>query len=116
MIMIYGIKNCDTMKKAFRWLEARNIPYRFHDYKKEGIDRACLEKWLDRFDMEELINRRGTTWKKLSDAEKESISDREGALKLIMANLSLIKRPLVETDKESFLGFDEKKWAQVLLE
>ncbi len=104
MVTIYGIKNCDTMKKARTWLEDHRIAYRFHDYKAEGIDRARLEAWTDAQGWETVLNRAGTTFRKLSDAEKSDL-DAKKAINLMLAHPSLIKRPVLETDGGMAVGF-----------
>lgn len=109
MITIYGIKNCDTMQKVMKWLNEKNVAYVFHNYKEEGIDEATLEHWLRHFATDKLINTRGTTYRALSDSEKASISDKETAIKLMMHNTSLIKRPVWDFgDGRFFLGWDER--------
>ena len=104
-VTIYGIPNCDTMKKARVWLEGHGVNYAFHDYKKDGIDTAHLEGWCKEVGWETLLNRAGTTFRKLSDAEKEGIDQRK-AVALMLAQPSLIKRPVLETGKGKLLvGF-----------
>lgn len=110
MTTIYGIKNCDTMKKARTWLEAHGIAHRFHDYKVEGIDRAHLEGWADETGWETLLNRAGTTFRKLSDADKADLS-RDKAIDLMLAQPSLIKRPVLETDGGVTVGFKPEIYA-----
>jgi Spx/MgsR family transcriptional regulator len=97
VVTIYGIKNCDTMKKARTWLEANGIAYRFHDYKAEGIERAHLEAWADASGWETILNRAGTTFRKLDEAERADL-DRDKAIRLMLAQPSLIKRPVLETE------------------
>jgi arsenate reductase len=109
-MIIYGIKNCDTMKKAFTWLEDNGVAYTFHDYKEKGISRHKIEEWMKHKNLDELINMKGTTYKGLTDAEKKSTSNPEKAIELMMANTSMIKRPLVEKGKEIILGFNEDFW------
>ena len=94
-ITIYGIKNCDTMKKARAWLDGHGVAYAFHDYKTAGIDRPHLEAWADQVGWETLLNRSGTTWRKLQDTEKEGI-DKARALALMMKQPSVIKRPVLD--------------------
>ena len=108
-IEIYGIPNCDTVKKARAWLDARGIAYVFHDYKKEGADPAKLAAWSDAAGWEALLNRRGTTFRALSDADKAHI-DRAKATQLMQAHPSLIKRPVVEYDGGILVGFDQGAW------
>lgn len=110
MHKIYGIKNCDTMKKAMKWLDENSIAFDFHDYKKIGVDADTLEKWLESKPWEELINRRGTTWRKLPDESKTDI-DSEKAIKLMMENTSLIKRPVLLVGKDLYLGFKAENYA-----
>ncbi|QRM27206.1 ArsC family reductase [Microvirga sp. VF16] len=101
---LYGIKNCDTMKKARAWLDAKGVPYAFHDYKVEGIDRARLETWVRSVGWETLLNRAGTTFRKLPDAEKEGIDERK-ALALMLDQPSLIKRPVLDLGGRLVVGF-----------
>ena len=113
MIEFYGIPNCDTVKKARTWLEARGIGYAFHDYKKEGADPARLSGWSDAAGWETLLNRRGTTYRALSEADKAGI-DRAKAIRLMQANPSLIKRPVVEHNGGLLVGFDPAEWEAAL--
>jgi Spx/MgsR family transcriptional regulator len=101
---LYGIRNCDTMKKAWTWLDQKGVPYDFHDYKKQGIDRAHLEAWAGRVGWEKLLNRAGTTFKKLPDADKQGI-DEGKAIDLMLAQPSMIKRPVLEADGRLLVGF-----------
>ena len=110
-IRLYGIPNCDTVKKARAWLDARGIGYVFHDYKKEGADPARLAAWSDAAGWETLLNRRGTTFRALRDADKADI-DRAKALRLMQAHPSLIKRPVVEYDGGVLVGFDPEAWGR----
>ncbi len=103
-ISIYGIKNCDTMKKAFNWLDENNINYQFHDYKKVGADKTVIKHAIDEHGWENVINRRGTTWRKLSE-EKKSSMDADTAIKTALENPSIIKRPLLVTKESVHLGF-----------
>jgi len=105
----YGIPNCDTVKKARTWLEGRGIEYAFHDYKKEGADPARLAQWSDAAGWETLLNRRGTTFRTLSESDKADI-DRAKAIRLMQANPSLIKRPVVEHPGGLLVGFDPIEW------
>lgn len=108
-VKIYGIKNCDTMKKAITWLDQHNISFDFHDYKKSEIDQASLEMWLSKAPWDELINKRGTTWRKLPEESKENI-DNDKAIQLMLSNTSLIKRPVLIVDDKLYLGFKEEKY------
>ncbi|WP_112944828.1 MULTISPECIES: ArsC family reductase [unclassified Rhizobium] len=103
-VTIYGIKNCDTMKKARSWLEEHDVAYDFHDYKASGIDRAHLEKWTQEAGWETVLNRAGTTFRKLSDDARENL-DREKAIALMLEQPSMIKRPVVEADGKLLVGF-----------
>jgi arsenate reductase len=110
-ITMYGIKNCDTIKKARTWLEDRGIAYQFHDYKASGIDRARLEAWSGELGWEKLLNRAGTTFKKLPDADKADI-DEAKAIGLMMAQPSMIKRPVLDTGHGLLLGFKPEIYEQ----
>ncbi|MGE0660241.1 MAG: ArsC family reductase [Reyranellaceae bacterium] len=96
-VTIYGIKNCDTMKKARAWLEARGVDHVFHDYKTEGIDRASLERWAGQVGWQTLLNRAGTTFRKLPDSAKENLTEKK-AIALMLAQPSMIKRPVLLVD------------------
>ncbi len=101
---IYGIKNCDTMKKAFAWLDDQGVDYDFHDYKKHGVDENVLQDALNEHGWEAVINRRGTTWRKLSEEVKNTMN-MQGALKIALENPSIIKRPLLVHNGKTHLGF-----------
>ncbi|WP_324696991.1 ArsC family reductase [Novosphingobium aerophilum] len=109
----YGIPNCDTVKKARKWLEARGADYTFHDYKKEGADAALLQKWVAQVGWEKLLNRAGTTFRKLPDADKADI-DAARAVAIMAANPSCIKRPVVELSGGLLVGFKESEWEAAL--
>lgn len=112
MPTVYGIKNCNTMKKAFAWLDEHGVAYTFHDYKKAGIDQARLRGWLDALGWEALINRRGTTWRRLPEDVRENM-DADGALAVMRDNQSIIRRPLIELDDGGYLlGFDADEYAE----
>jgi arsenate reductase len=114
MLTVYGIKNCDTMKKAFAWLNENGIAYEFHDYKKSGISAAQLKKWEKSLGWEALLNRRGTTWRKL-DVSTQTTIDRDAALRLMQEQPSLIKRPVVvDNDGGLLCGFDAEAGRQAL--
>ena len=110
MTTLYGIKNCDTMKKAWTWLDSHKVVYQFHDYKKAGIDKATLEGWTRKVGWEVLLNRGGNTFKKLSDADKEGITEKK-AIALMLAQPSMIKRPVLDAKGKLTVGFkpDEYK-------
>ena len=103
-ITIYGIKNCDTMKKARTWLDQKGIDYTFHDYKASGIDRAHLETWTEEMGWETVLNRAGTTFKKLDEADRQDL-DRAKAIELMLAQPSMIKRPVLEANGALVIGF-----------
>ena len=110
---LYGIKNCDTMKKARAWLDAKGVAYAFHDYKVEGIDRPRLEAWTRAVGWETLLNRAGTTFRKLPDAEKANIDERK-ALALMLDQLSMIKRPVLDLDGSLLVGFKPEVYAEAM--
>ena len=109
---IYGIKNCDTMKKAFKWLETNDVDVTFHDYKKQGIDEDVLRDAVKQHGWESVLNRRGTTWRKLPDDVKESMDD-VAALKVATENPSIIKRPLLVYQGNITLGFKDAEYAEI---
>ncbi len=111
---LYGIPNCNTVKKARAWLDARHLTYEFHDYKKAGVPEAQLRAWMQRLGWETLVNRQGTTWRQLPDAEKAAVKDADSALALMLAKPSVIKRPVVEAGKTLLVGFDEARYEEVL--
>lgn len=102
--ILYGIPNCDTIKKARKWLESHEIAYDFHDYKKAGVDEGLLRGWIGELGWETLLNKAGTSFRKLPDADKENI-DAEKALALMLANPSMIKRPVLDDGKRKIVGF-----------
>jgi Spx/MgsR family transcriptional regulator len=108
-IDFYGIPNCDTVKKARAWLDAKGIGYTFHDYKKEGADPAKLRRWIADKGWETVLNRRGTAFRKLADADKADL-DAEKAVPLMQVNPSTIKRPVVEYPGGLLVGFDADEW------
>ncbi|MEQ4922247.1 ArsC family reductase [Proteus hauseri] len=104
---MYGIKNCDTIKKAIKWLDENNIPYVFHDYRKDGLTKALLRSFTENIDWQTLVNKRGTTWRQLSDDEKNAITDATSAITLMLDNPAVIKRPvLVASDNRFLVGFN----------
>lgn len=109
MLTVCGIPNCDTVKKARAWLDGRGMAYAFHDYKKAGADAAMLNRWANQAGWEVLLNRAGTTFRKLSDADTADI-DRDKAIALMIAQPSLIKRPVVEGDGILLVGFKPDVW------
>jgi arsenate reductase len=113
LVTIFGIKHCDTMKKAFAWLGAHGIRYDFHDYKTAGIDIGHLKIWADQVGWEALLNTRGTTWRKLSPTQQTHL-DESKALKLMSEHPSLIKRPVLEDGDKLLIGFAPERYAQAL--
>jgi len=113
-LMVYGIPNCDTVKKARAWLSDRGVAYTFHDYKKQGVPAARLDAWIEAVGWEPLVNRQGTTWRKLDEATRAGVVDAASAKALMVANASVIKRPVFEQDGQVLaVGFDAKKVAEL---
>ena len=110
-VTIYGIKNCDTMKKARQWLADHSIEANFHDYKASGIDRDHLQRWCDDAGWETVLNRAGTTFRKLDDADKQDL-DTDKAITLMLAQPSIIKRPVLEADSRIIIGFKPDLYEQ----
>jgi Spx/MgsR family transcriptional regulator len=111
---LYGIPNCNTVKKARTWLEERQIDYIFHDFKKAGVSQDLLDDWLSQQPWEKLINRAGMTWRKLDDATKNNIVDNHSAATLMLDKTSVIKRPILEKDgKILALGFQEETYKEL---
>jgi arsenate reductase len=110
---IYGIKNCDTMKKARAWLDARGVAYTFHDYKESGIDAARLKKWMARAGWETVLNRAGTTFRKLPDAQKANLDERR-AMALMLEQPSMIRRPVLELGEKLLIGFKPDAYEEAL--
>ena len=115
VIKLYGIPNCNTVKKARDWLETNQVTYEFHDFKKQGVSAELLNIWLAQFPHEKLINRAGLTWRGLDEITKNSIIDSASAVTLMQAKTSLIKRPLLEKDSKIIaLGFNETTYKELL--
>ncbi len=110
-ITMYGIKNCDTIKKARKWLEAEGVDYQFHDYKKESIQKDQLITWINQLGWEVLLNKRGTTWRKLPDDVKNNI-DEASAISVMLENTSIIKRPVLDTGNTLLVGFSADEYAK----
>ena len=114
-LKLYGIPNCNTVKKARDWLENNHLVYEFHDFKKHGVTPQLLENWLSQYPHEKLINRAGLTWRGLQGSVKESIVDNASAIALMQAKTSVIKRPILEKNgKILCLGFDETAYKELL--
>jgi arsenate reductase (glutaredoxin) len=112
-VTIYGIKNCDTMKKARAWLDAHGVAYLFHDYKVEGIERSQLERWSRALGWETLVNRSGTTFRKLPEKDREGLTERK-AIALMLEQPSLIKRPVLEAGEALLVGFKPDAYRQAV--
>ena len=111
--VLHGIRNCDTMKKAFAWLDARGVAYRFHDYKTAGLARGMLEAWVQQVGWEALLNRAGTTFRKLPEDQKQGL-DAAKAIALMLAQPSMVKRPVLDASGRLLVGFDPEAWARAL--
>ncbi len=117
MITLYGIKNCDTIKKARRWLETHGVDYQFHDYRTDGLDADLLNGFIAELGWEALLNTRGTTWRKLDEARRESIQDAQSAAALMSEMPAIIKRPLLcAPGQPMLLGFNESNYQQFINE
>ncbi len=112
-ITLYGIKACDTMKKARTWLDEHGVNYAFHDYKINAIDAASLQKWCDEHGWDKVLNRAGTTFRKLDEADKQDL-DQARAIALMLAQPSMIKRPVLDLGERTLLGFKPELYAQAL--
>ncbi|MGB0575330.1 MAG: ArsC family reductase [Alphaproteobacteria bacterium] len=104
MITVYGIKNCDTCRKALKWLDAESIEHKFHDFRKDGLDQTTVSAWIEEIGIDTLLNRRGTTWRKLPEADQASIETGNAAA-LLTENPTLIKRPLFDIGAKRLVGF-----------
>ncbi len=113
LITLYGIKNCDTMKKAMQWLDKNGIEYSFHNYKKQGVDQAALEAAIAQHGWDTVINKRGTTWRQLPENVKSSMNA-EKAVTAAIENPSLIKRPLLMIGAQTYIGFNEAQYKDIL--
>ena len=112
MLTLYGIKNCDTVKKSRRWLEDHGIEYQFHDFRQDGLEKKQLSAWVEKSGWETIVNKRSTTWRKLSDKDKNITTDSQ-AIKLLLANPTLIKRPVVQNNKMLLVGFNETEFKKI---
>ncbi len=119
-ITLFGIPNCDTVKKARTWLEQQSIPFEFHNFKKDGLSAAQVDIWLKKINFETLINRKGTSWRALSDAQKDEAETPPGAMNLILANPSLIKRPVLQICDDQLdyvgVGFNDQLYSSIFFE
>jgi arsenate reductase len=112
MLKVYGIKNCDTVKKACRWLESRGLSYQFHDFRIQGLPSTQVKTWIDKIGLDALVNKRSTTWKQLDDASRADLNEKT-AVALLLANPTLIKRPLLEWSGRYHTGFSETEYQQL---
>lgn len=115
-LYLYGIKNCDTIKKAKKWLEEQQIAYQFHDYRADGLDEELLRTFIEQLGWESLLNTRGTTWRKLNESVRKSINNADSAAELMLAQPAIIKRPLLAHNHRMLLGFNPDQYTQFLAE
>ncbi|WP_455813985.1 ArsC family reductase [Pseudomonas graminis] len=116
-LTMYGIKNCDTIKKARKYLESQGVEYQFHDYRADGLDEALLQRFIDTLGWQALLNTRGTTWRKLEESERNAVDNPATALKLMLAQPAIIKRPLLcAPDGSMLLGFSETTYTPFIQE
>lgn len=111
-MIVYGIKNCDTVKKARRWLDANDVAYQFHDIRADGLNKDTIESWLNVVEWETLLNKRGTTWRKLDDPRKDNIN-KNTAIELMLDYPTLIKRPVVCYESDCVVGFNEAIYTEL---
>ena len=111
-VTLYGIANCDTIKKAKTWLQDHEIDFEFHDYRKQGLEPELLQTWVRDLGWEALVNRRGTTWRQLTPEVKNSI-DTDSAIEIMLANPAIIKRPLLAINDRRYLGFSDEQYSQI---
>jgi len=112
-IILYGIKNCDTIKKTRAWLDARQIDYRFHDYRADGLDSALLQRFVDQLGVDAILNQRSTSWRQLSEAQKTDLTPAK-AMQLMLETPTLIKRPILLVDDQLFVGFKPDLYSTIL--
>lgn len=112
-MIVYGIPNCDTIKKARKWLQAHEVDYQFHDFRKDGLDPALLKNWSATVGWETLLNKRGTTWRQLPEETRESINEK-AAVKIMLEHPAIIKRPVLVKGKKILVGFNEAEYQKLL--
>ncbi|GLR70215.1 ArsC family reductase [Agaribacter marinus] len=112
MAVVYGIPNCDTIKKARKWLTDNNVEYDFHDYKKQGVNEVLLKRAIEEFGVDIVVNKRGTTYRQLPQETKDNLNA-ENAIAIVSANPSMIKRPIIDTGKQLLIGFNANEYAEV---
>ena len=110
LITLYGISNCDTVKKSRVWFDSRGIAYQFHDFKKQGVPELALRQWVETLGWEALVNKKGTTWRKLDATAQAAVVHAESAIALILAHPSVIKRPVVVQAEKITVGYMPEKW------
>ncbi len=114
MITLYGIKNCDTVKKAQKWLEKQNIDYKFHDFRQDGLEKKLVQSWIATLGWEEVVNKRSTTWKNLDDSTRDNLNETT-VVSTVLEQPTLIKRPVLTSEKQILIGFNEADYAALLL-
>ena len=112
MTTLYGIKNCDTVRKARRWLDDNGVTYTFHDIRSDGLDKKTLQAWEKQLGWEQLLNRRGTTWRKLPDEVRDGV-DRTRALQIMLDHPAIIKRPVLAVSRQLYLGFSADSYGEI---
>jgi arsenate reductase len=112
-MIVYGINNCDTVKKARRWLEQHDIAYQFHDFRSDGLDEATVDQWLKTLDWQQVLNKRSTSWRQLTDEQRDGLTEQK-AKQLILANPTLVKRPVINAHGKLWLGFNESQYQDLL--
>ena len=111
---MYGIKNCDTIKKACKWLESNGVDFEFSDYKKQPPTKVLIENWVKEIELDLLINKRGTTYRKLSEQQKEAANNTDSAIRIMLENPSIIKRPILHTGDKYIVGFKEEEYKELV--
>ena len=112
VITLYGIKNCDTVKKARKWLDTKGIEYQYHDFREDGVDQEAVTVWIEELGWQNLLNRRSTSWKALNEQARENMNEK-AAHKAVMLHPTLIKRPLLDTGKQRYTGFSAASYAKI---
>jgi len=108
--VVFGIENCDQVRRARQWLRAQGVDARFHDFRRDGLDRAMLERWLSHVPWDSLLNRRGLTWRRLAVEQRQQVVDQASAVDVMLAEPTLVKRPVLETGERLLIGFSEQAW------
>ena len=112
-MIVYGIPNCDTIKKARKWLNGHEVDFQFHDFRKQGLDKSLLTSWVKQVGWETLLNRRGTTWRKLPEKTRDTI-DEKSAITIMLESPAIIKRPVLVSGKTILVGFNEEQYKQLI--